>query len=383
MKVLLVIPSFYPAIVYGGPIFSTLHTCEELAKFKGIEVFVTTTNSNLIKPLDVENNQWICLRNFSIKYYKETILDKFSLSLFVNVWFDIEKCDVVHVQSLFSISSPWSMFCARKLNKPIIFSPRGAMGRWCLNNGSRLKKLWLKLLIKPFANDIIWHATAEQEKLEIQAIYPGAKVEIIPNGINLEEYRHPNHEKWHYKKYLPQNVKFNKVIVSMGRIQKKKGFDILINSIRKLRDKNIDVGLLIAGPDEGEKVNLVNLINKLDLQNNVFFVGTLEAQEKIDFLANADVFALPSHNENFGNVYIESLAVGTPVVASLDTPWQIVEEYKCGKWVSNNAEKTSAAIEQLFSEDKGKLRLNALKLAKLYDWSNVAFQFKNLFIKLV
>ena len=58
------------------------------------------------------------------------------------------------------------------------------------------------------------------------------------------------------------------------------------------------------------------LIKENNLNNNVFFVGEVLGQDKIDFLANADIFVSPSHDENFGNVYIESLAAGTPIVAS-------------------------------------------------------------------
>ena len=57
MKLSIVIPSFYPAVVYGGPIFTSLHTAEELAKLD-IEIKVSTTNANMIERLDVDPNIW-------------------------------------------------------------------------------------------------------------------------------------------------------------------------------------------------------------------------------------------------------------------------------------------------------------------------------------
>ena len=97
-------------------------------------------------------------------------------------------------------------------------------------------------------------------------------------------------------------------------------------------------------------------------------IGTIENQEKIDFLANADLFVLPSHNENFGNVYVESLATGTPVVASLQTPWRHVEDYKCGKWVANNIESTCSAMLELLGNDRSIMRKNSLEFSRNYEF---------------
>ena len=86
---------------------------------------------------------------------------------------------------------------------------------------------------------------------------------------------------------------------------------------------------------------------------------------------------MPSHNENFGNVYVESLATGTPIVASKMTPWSEVEKYNCGKWIENNVEKTSEAIYEILNKDRETMRVNSKKLAQTYDWKNIALKFKN------
>ena len=209
---------------------------------------------------------------------------------------------------------------------------------------------------------------------------------MIPNGIYVEQFQKSNKisKQSYLKKYTKLDVEnSNKIIVSMGRLQKKKGFDILIDSFHNILDIYPNSYLLIAGPDEGEKESLTNQIQKLNLINNVFFIGNIENQDKIDFLANADLFVLPSHNENFGNVYLESLATGTPIVASTATPWQEIEAYDCGKWVNNTVDETVKAISEMLNKDRMKMRENSIKLASGYDWKNIAIKFNRLFKEMI
>jgi glycosyltransferase involved in cell wall biosynthesis len=386
MKINLIIPSFYPAVIYGGPIFSTLHTCQELAKLNNIEVYASTTNANMTTRLDVKVNKWNKFEeNFYVKYYNETIVNKISLTLFFNIWRDIKEADIVHVQSIFSAPTIISLIFANFFYKPILLSPRGSLGGWCIDNGSKFKNMWLNYLIKPFVKNIVWHATAQQEKDEILSIFPHAKVSIIPNGIEYELFQKSNilNKDEYLKKYTNQELSAEKVIISMGRLQKKKGFDILIDSFSKVLEKYSTAKLLIAGDDEGELEALEKQIKDLNLKNKVFFIGAISGQDKIDFLANADLFVLPSHNENFGNVYIESLAAGTPIVASHDTPWSEVESADCGKWVNNSSEDTTQAMIEMLQKDRDQMRVNSKKYAKNYGWEHIALQFKELFVNMV
>ena len=82
---------------------------------------------------------------------------------------------------------------------------------------------------------------------------------------------------------------------------------------------------------------------------------------------------------DFGNVYIESLAAGTPIVASTNTPWQEVEEEDCGKWVANTAEDTSQAMLELLTKDRELMRINAKAMATQYEWNTIAIQFNEVF----
>ena len=381
MKINLVSPSFYPATIYGGPIFSTLYTTRELAKL-GNSVHVSTTNANRSQRLNVTINKPIPFEDgISITYYNDTFLDRLSIPLATNLWRDIKKADIIHSQYIFSSPTPISLFYSSVAKKPYLLSPRGSFAPWILSNGLGFKKQYISLFLKPFSKKIWWHATSEQEKNEITDLFPSAKVFIIPNGINLEEsvsYSKLTKEQF-IKKYTGANASPSHIIVSMARLQKKKGLDILIDSFNMISQKFPLAYLVIAGQDEGEKENLVKQIHNLNLQSRVFITGQINGADKWTFLHNADLFVLPSHNENFGNVYAEALATGTPIVASLDTPWKEAEEYNCGKWVKNTPESTAIAMTELLNADLPWMGENGKNFIKKFEWKNIALQFEEAF----
>ena len=381
MRINLVSPSFYPATIYGGPIFSTLYTTRELAK-RGHSVHVSTTNANRSEKLKVVTGKPIPFEDgITITYYNDTFLDRLSLPLVTKLWKDIKQADVIHSQYIFSSPTPISLFYANLLKKPYLLSPRGSFAPWILSNGLRFKKEYISLFLKPFQKKIWWHATSEQEKNEIINLFPSARVFTIPNGINLEEsttYSELSKPQF-IKKFTGKDFSPSHLVVSMGRLQKKKGFDILINAFHKISNDYPNAFLVIAGQDEGEKENLLKQIHSLNLQERAFISDQINGPDKWTFLHNADLFALPSHNENFGNVYAEALAAGTPIVASLETPWKEVEENGCGKWVKNTPEQTAEAIKELLNKDLIAMGENGKKFIKKFDWKNIALQFETAF----
>lgn len=215
---------------------------------------------------------------------------------------------------------------------------------------------------------------------------------MIPNGVSpaLFSLKDKPKDKTFYNKYTGFDCSGKKVVISMGRLHEVKGFDILIEAISKVlkeakdKGKSEDIVLLIAGEDFGEKKNLVMLIDKLGLKEKVFLIGMIEGLEKIEFLRNADVFALPSHHENFGIVYAEALATGTPVVASTKTPWQDVEKYNCGKWVENTPQIFAKAINEILSSDSGQMGKNGSKyIMENFSWDKIGTDFLRHFEKII
>lgn len=412
IKIILISPSFYPATYYGGPIFSLFNITKCLAK-NDIKIFVVTTNCNGNKKLDVVANKFLeSEKNLFIKYYGGGSEKGFSIRMYLALWKDIIGKDLIYLVSIFSPPTPLVLLLNIFFRKPLILSARGQLGDWCLGQGNIFKKLWLKIFITPIANKITWEATSQSEKEMVLKVYPKARVVVIPAVINVEEFQvrsekqGVNGEKQEvrsnekdysiYAKLTGKKFEGKKIIVSMGRLHKVKGFDILINAVNELRNSMVtkfqpeadqpladkvqepvpnsvrdsklvpnlfrDLVLLIAGEDFGERKNLEELINRLELNEKVFLVGNIEGEDKKEFLRNADVFALASHHENFGIVYAEALASGIPIVASRNTPWQDIEKLNCGKWVDNSSEEFAAAITEIIKSNTQQMGINGWEL---------------------
>ena len=326
MKILFISPTFFPSTYYGGPIYSTYELAKALKK-TGVDVKVITTNANGKEKLKLKTGVFHKLENnLPVKYYNSIDSRGTSLSMLLNLSKEIKNSDIVYLVSIFSPPTPFTIFLCKLYKKPLIISPRGQLGKWCLKQGNIFKKIWLKIFIEPIANKITWEATSLSEKEMIKIVYPEARVEVISPIVNVEEFQ-PEAEQpladkvWKdyaiYEKLTGQSFEGKKIIVSMGRLQKVKGFNLLIEAIGMIgKIEKQNVVLLIAGEDFGERKNLVQLIDKLGLKEKVFLIGMIEGLKKIEFLRNADLFALASHHENFGIVYAEALASGIPVVAS-------------------------------------------------------------------
>lgn len=392
MRILQVVPSYYPATVYGGPIFSIHATCQALAR-QDVEIAVATTNANGDTKLDVDCRNIVKLEpNYYVRYYDDTIINRFSWAFTFNLWRDVRRSDVVHLQDVFSAHAALTFILAALFRKPLLVSVRGVFAPWGLS-GKRpwLKKLWLSFLVRPFIRDdrrVAWHATAESERDEVLSVLPDAKIFVIPNGVDCDAFDHVNVRPTadYLGRFFPgcgADRKNLKVFVGLGRLHPKKAFDVSIKAFGSIAEANPGAVFLIAGGDDGEREPLSRLINELGLERRVALIGEVKGADKLEFLKGADLFLFPSHNENFGMVLLEALAAGVPVVASRNTPWAEIEAAEAGRWVANTPAAFAQAIEELLSKNLPDMRRSARSYAARYDLTVVAAAFKKLYTDMI
>ena len=89
------------------------------------------------------------------------------------------------------------------------------------------------------------------------------------------------------------------------------------------------------------------MCKKLSLENKVIFLSHVGNDKKQELLAKSYFTFLPSFSENFGNVVVESLAQGTPVVTSYYTPWEILNQYQAGFWIDNTVQSLADIIDRI------------------------------------
>ena len=245
------------------------------------------------------------------------------------------KVDVIHDHGLWLMPNVDAGRAALLAGKPFIVAPRGMLAPAALAF-SRLKKraIWALLQGKVVRRAACIHATSEQEHDEIRNFGLNNPVAIIPNGIDLPEPRARS----------ASGPAAGRIVLSLGRIHPKKGLDRLVRAWATLEAVHPDWRLRIVGPDErGHADELIALASELKARR-VSVENSVAGDAKIAAYQEADLFVLPTLNENFAITVAEALAAGTPVIATKGAPWQGLAREGCGWWIDHGVEPLSAAL---------------------------------------
>ena len=335
MKILLSADCFYPAQI-GGP-SNTIYWLAKALTRAGHAVTVIATSQDL--PPSVPLNQWVTMDCGRVMYTRNP---HFYLPLrhIWQGWQAIVSADVVHVNSLFYPASLIWVLLGQWAGKPVIWSPHGELNPVALDIRPRLKRFVLDFIKQILGPSIHFQVASKEEAAHVRACFgTTTSVTEIQSRMELPPLVQPNETTRLTPPYL----------LFMGRLHPIKGIDNLIHALGASDVfRASDFSLVIAGPQTDSAYGhvLTELINQLGLSEKVSFVGLVRGQWKEILYANARLTVLPSHAESFGNVVVESLAQGTPVVASTNTPWQQLEIARAGSWVANDPESLREAIEK-------------------------------------
>ena len=222
--------------------------------------------------------------------------------------------DAIHVHGVWEEVQHQAGRVARKKSIPYILRPCGMLDPWSLLQGGFHKRLYLHLRLKKLINGAAAiHFTTDIERDLAKPLCGNVAAIVEPNGLNLSEFADPL-PHGEFRARHPQ-LQQKPVVLFLSRLHFKKGLDVLIGAFAKM--KTTDAQLVIAGPDhDGYQVAVEKMAERAGVLGRVLFPGMLSGREKVAAYADADLFILPSRQENFGNVVIESLAAGTPVVIS-------------------------------------------------------------------
>lgn len=362
MKVLLVAGLFYPSKL-GGPA-NTLYWLSKTLVKRGIELSVVTEYSHIDDGV-VNKDCWNNVNDIQAFYCSHK--GKLSFRVISTAIKELKSSDILMLSSVCYLPNSLVAISAKFKGKKIIWSPRGELLSNALN-GNIAKLIHFKFMKCALGKSVIFHATSEEEKQAIQKVFGNTtKVVIIPNYMELPAKCERDNNAERYLLYV-------------GRIAPIKALDHLITglSLSKLWRKS-GYSFKFVGPVEEQfkeyYQKLLALVDKYDLKDSVQFVGPLHGEIKFQAYADARCLYLVSNSENFGNVIIEALSQGTPVVASKGTPWSRLEDVNAGYWIENSPECIAESIDnilELSDWDYKTMRENALSYSKEFDvFSNI------------
>ena len=351
LRVLYPIGFFYPAQI-GGPC-NTIYWMTRGLVERNIDVTAVAMNVG-VEDYEIKPNTWLRTNYGKVIYLSTWNYRIGSLYVLMSIFKGL-KSNVIHLTSIFAPTSVMIGIGLLFLRKSVVWSPRGELDPPVLEHKKSIKKIILSCL-KLFKSRIIFHTTCNAESSYVKLIFgKDCKIIQIPNFLELP------------KKVERQEV--SPYLFFIGRIHSKKAIDNLIKGLSESEEfLKSDYVLKIAGDDQNNHGTfLKNLTKKLSLEDKVHFLGHVSGQEKEQLLANAYFMIMPSHTENFGNVVVESLAQGTPVIASRNTPWGLLEDKKAGYWIDNSPESLANSIDQILLMGKEKYnsyRINSIQLAR-------------------
>ncbi len=351
MKIFFPLGAFYPSQI-GGPC-NTLywHTCE-LNK-NNIKTSVVSTTLGIKKGKVIENQ--LLESDYGKLYYGTG--NAITLKTIKIALINIKDSDIIHLNSLFSTISIicflFTKFFYRK--KKVVFSVRGELSKDALKFSSWKKKPIL-FLYKGLNQNVVYHSTSTQETFYIQTVFKNSAVFEIPNLIKPYE-----------RLFL---IRIKRQILYVGRIHPIKALHKIIEGLSLSKSFiDSDFKFVVVGTYEERHLayynELVSLIKEKGIIEKVEFKGHLVGKEKEIAYAESSWTLLLSESENFGNVVLESLNQGTPVIASMGTPWSILEKSGCGFHISNDPNIIASNIDKIinFSSDEySRYRQNAVKL---------------------
>ena len=354
MRILFTMLNFPPSN-FGGISSCMYPVIKELGYEKNIEVKILTTNYKISKNISINTNCWTLFNGISVNYIKAKN-PYFSLNYIIEGFRQIKKNDQVYLNSLFFFPTLLFLIISVIYGKKIYLTPHGELFDFALKN-----KFWKKapylMFVKFFSRRVSFIATSDQEALAIKYHFSKSKVIIITNFFELQ---------------VPLNMKKLNKLIFLGRICNIKKIENLIIacSISKyfLSKK---YKFLIAGPTDDEYLKYDTMLRKLvvtfNLEKNIKFLGELNSPQKEELLSQSKALFVVSESENFSNVVVESIAQGTPVVASKGTPWTALVDRNAGFWIDNSPELIAQKMDEIILMDNDKYEImceNSISFSK-------------------
>lgn len=376
MKVLQTIP--YMLASHGGPSTCTCDLMDGLMEVGAQVDLLTSCPTDEREKVVGRDRKW--MRCVECDYRSPLALSKNTVDFLHSTVYDL-----YHANTLWLYPVHATCIYARKVGKPYVLSPHGMLYPTALAVSSWKKRvmgaLWYR---EDVMRATCLHATCMEEMVHCRAYGYKGPIAVIPNAVVFPDYLKGMERS--VESFRP--VEGRRYIGFLGRLHPIKKVENLIYALDLLRSEQEvcleRVCLQVMGRyDEGYEQWLKGEVKRLGLEGQVEFLGFVNGKEKYERLAKLSALMVPSAQENFGMIVPEALICGTPVYASLGTPWGELNECNCGWWRDNTPATIAAVIKELLAMPEDELRAMGQRgrelMERKYEQHKVAGMMKRLY----
>jgi glycosyltransferase involved in cell wall biosynthesis len=366
LQVLHVVPAV--AARYGGPSGAAIGMCRAIqGESISIATTLATTDADGGDRLPVPIGRMGEYEGIRSIFFERIGPESFKWSPGLSRWLaaNVGAFDLVHIHGVLSHASLAAARACRRQGVPYLMRPLGTLDPWSLRRHAIRKTVLLAASgRRAIMGAAALHYTSEQEQEGAEAAFPGLPPgAIVPLGIDddlFDNRREPEAKDVPY-------------VLSLSRIDPKKGIDLLIQAFHEAGPRLPEWRLVVAGDGAPNYLaSLRDLAQSGPAASQITFCGWVDGEARRTWLRGATLFALPSHQENFGIAVVQAMAAGVPSVVSPGVALaREIEAAQVG-WVVGR-ESLAAGLAAILAdrsacEDRGRL---ARQYAERYRWSRV------------
>lgn len=386
MNILQITKYYYPAMTFGGPVRCVYNLSRYLAK-NGHRVTVYTTDALNINTNTRIKEKHQLLKDIEVFFFPNLALSYgffISPSIFKKLRENIKDFDVVHLHEYRTFQN-LAFYYTNMLKIPYVITLHGQLFKVYV--GDRLDHVVLRTIFDSlFGKRLLRNSskllalTRSEAKKCAQLGIDQYKIAVIPNGIDPTDFSNVPEKDEFRSQY---GINEQNIILYLGRVNRRKGIDILINACSDLFKHRSDTKLVIAGADDGFLDDAKGTVKSLNLENKVLFTGGLTRRKVLAAYNDATVVVLASTQEGFPIVPLEAGIMGKPMIVSDDPAMDFVRKGRFGLTVKyGSIIQLRGALERILNNPDKSRELGARGkkfVMENYGWESIGKRIEDIY----
>lgn len=372
---------------YGGTSQCVLDLARALGN-AGVEVDLATTHANGAQPLEVPIDTWVEESSYRIRYFRYWGWSDYQLSNRFGGWlFDrIRDYDLVHTHAIFAPTNLPAYWACWGAKIPYVVTPHGMLEPWALAYKATKKRVYYHLLEKQALNRAsAIHVLTSAEARGVERLNLKSPAVAIPNGIDRQPFEELPSPEMFYQAF--PEIRDRPTIFFLGRIDPKKGLDLLAIALAKVRARFPEAHLVVAGPDNiGFLPTAREYFQKSGCSDGVTFTGMLAGTLKYAALAAADIYVAPSYSEGFSLSILEGMAAGLPCVITQNCNFPEARTAEAACVVETDASAIAEGLLECLANPHGAKQMGDRARQLIFDrytWDRVARQMRAAYERII